>query len=120
MAAGRTALAGSRRSSREWAKLVRDWKRSGLSAVEFAAPRQISPRSLSWWRWHLTRSQPGRRGRETTPRLVRVDVGPEGAAPAALGWEIATERGRLVVHGQLDGQQLSAVLHALVGIALKP
>jgi hypothetical protein len=39
-----------------WAKRVERWKESGLSAKEFAAELGINARSLSWWRWQLSKS----------------------------------------------------------------
>ena len=44
------------RSTRaEWSKRVASWKRSGLSAKEFAARHGVRPRTLTWWRWRLGR-----------------------------------------------------------------
>lgn len=42
----------------QWAKRVERWKDSGLSAKEFAAELGINARSLSWWRWQLTKKEP--------------------------------------------------------------
>src|SRR5690242_3838643 len=42
------------RASREiWAKRVERWKDSGLSAKEFAAELDVSPKSLTFWKWKL-------------------------------------------------------------------
>ena len=38
-----------------WRERVERWKASGLQAKEFAAAENLSPRSLSWWRWQLQR-----------------------------------------------------------------
>ena len=45
-------------------KRVERWKDSGLSLKEFAAEMGINERSLSWWRWRLTKE-------ETTPAEAR-------------------------------------------------
>lgn len=46
------------RAGREtWTKRVERWKESGLTAKEFAAELGINPRSLSWWRWQLSKSE---------------------------------------------------------------
>jgi len=42
-----------RRSSREWAELVREWERSGTSAAAYAARRGLNPATLTWWRSEL-------------------------------------------------------------------
>jgi transposase len=38
-----------------WAKRVERWKDSGLSAKAFAAELGINARSLTWWRWQLSK-----------------------------------------------------------------
>ncbi len=40
-------------SAPEWAKRVRRWQRSGLTAREFGQRLGIDPKQLSWWKWHL-------------------------------------------------------------------
>jgi transposase len=46
------------RASREvWAKRVERWKDSGLSAKEFAAELDVSPKSLTFWRWKLRQGE---------------------------------------------------------------
>jgi hypothetical protein len=44
-------------SREEWRDRVERWKASGLRGKEFAAKEELSPRSLSWWRWQLHRSE---------------------------------------------------------------
>ena len=39
-----------RRSEVEWERLVCEWKRSGLTAAEFAAKRRVRKETLVWWR----------------------------------------------------------------------
>lgn len=56
----------------KWAKRVERWRDSGLSATEFAAASGINARSLTWWRWQLSKSSPPapkvrRRRRSVTP-----------------------------------------------------
>jgi len=43
----------------QWAKRVERWKESGLTAKEFAAELGINARSLSWWRWQLSKGDAG-------------------------------------------------------------
>jgi transposase len=40
-------------SRAEWAKRVERWKDSGLTAKEFAAELDVSPNSLTFWKWKL-------------------------------------------------------------------
>jgi hypothetical protein len=42
-------------SPETWKDRVERWKASGLGAKELAAAEDISPYSLSWWRWRLHR-----------------------------------------------------------------
>jgi transposase len=39
-----------------WSKRVESWKRSGLSADEFAARHGLRAKTLMWWRWNLGRT----------------------------------------------------------------
>ncbi len=38
-----------------WARRVEEWKRSGLTAKQFAARHDIKPETLKWWKWRLGR-----------------------------------------------------------------
>jgi hypothetical protein len=103
----------ARRSAQEWARLVKEWRRSGLPGREFAALHDVGPGTLSWWRWRL-------RGKaeSSSPlalRLVPLQVEP---APSAMRegscWELVTAGGHVLrVHGEIAGCDLAAVLAAL-------
>ena len=41
-----------------WAGRVRDWKRSGLTAVEYAAREGLKPSTLTWWSSQLKQARP--------------------------------------------------------------
>jgi hypothetical protein len=57
------------RATREvWAKRVERWQDSGLSAKEFAAELDVSPNSLTFWKWKLR--QPADAPRPTRKRAV--------------------------------------------------
>ena len=62
----------------QWAKRVERWKDSGLSAKEFAAELGINERSLSWWRWQLSKgettapSERRRRRRRSQPTSAAI------------------------------------------------
>ena len=55
----------------QWAKRVERWKDSGLSAKEFAAELGINERSLSWWRWQLSKGEPTTQPEQPEPRRRR-------------------------------------------------
>ena len=42
-----------------WSKRVESWKRSGLTATEFAARHGLHAKTLTWWRWKLGRRTEG-------------------------------------------------------------
>lgn len=92
------------RASREvWAKRVERWKDSGLSAKEFAAELDISPKSLTFWRWKLRQLETGK-GAGSTARGNRqtktARVAPQGflqlvptSAPPSTALELVLRDG---------------------------
>ncbi|HMJ10655.1 MAG TPA: IS66 family insertion sequence element accessory protein TnpB [Polyangiaceae bacterium] len=66
------------RASREiWAKRVERWKDSGLSAKEFAAELDVSPKSLMFWKWKLRQLESTKGGQiaggnKRQPRTARM------------------------------------------------
>jgi transposase-like protein len=68
------------RASREiWAKRVERWQDSGLTAKEFAAELDVSPNSLTFWKWKLR--QPNN---TATPRPRRKREAKQADAPASF------------------------------------
>lgn len=68
------------RASREvWAKRVERWKDSGLTAKEFAAELDVSPNSLTFWKWKLGKLA----NVEATPPRVSRKQGAAKRAKAA-------------------------------------
>ncbi len=68
------------RSTREqWAKRVRRWVDSGLTAPEFAAEMGLNPRTLRYWKWRL-----GKEGREATSSSRRARRSRSKRQPKAL------------------------------------
>jgi len=107
-----------RRDARQWAKLVRAWKRSGLTAREFSSSHQLNASSLIWWRWRLGRGAVGDTAAQPL-RLARVDVTPDGrelkdADNRSVRWELTTTRGTLRVHDPLSAQTLDGLLPVLL------
>lgn len=93
----------------EWTERVKRWKRSGLSAADFARREGLKVKQLHWWVWKLGASEAAPQPQE--PRFVPVRVVSSPAAspvapaalettspsgPAATAIEIALPNGRLV------------------------
>jgi hypothetical protein len=55
MTAAEKRVVRPKASPEVWRERVERWKASGLGAKEFAAAEDLSPYSLSWWKWHLHR-----------------------------------------------------------------
>ena len=113
-------------SREEWRDRVERWKASGLRGKEFAAKEDLSPRSLSWWRWQLHRSETSalvqpkqrRQGRRKTTAdklsFVPVVVGKAKVATAPSIIEIVlTNDLRLRVATEIDEAALVRVVRAL-------
>ncbi len=61
------------RASREiWAKRVERWKDSGLSAKEFAAELDVSPKSLMFWKWKLGQLETPKGAASTARRKLQT------------------------------------------------
>ena len=56
-----------------WSKRVESWKRSGLSASEFAARHGLRAKTLTWWCWRLGRSD---ESASLTLRKATTPLGP--------------------------------------------
>jgi len=105
-------------------KLVQAWERSGQSASRFAASRDISPKTLYWWRWRLGsrgakvpgRSRKRAPEKQSTPRLVHVKVDESRSeAPDQVAWELETNAVVLRVHTAIPPHELDRVLVAMTG-----
>lgn len=96
----------------QWQKRVAQWKRSGLTAEDFAAQQGLNPGTLRWWSSRLRRPVEG--GVEVDfARLVPVAaVRSEASEPGAL--EIVVASGRIVrVRPGFDPALLRDVLSVL-------
>jgi transposase len=110
--------ASKRRSAKEWSGLIRDWKRSGKTAQEFARQHRLRPEALIWWNWQLKkRNLPatkakGVRKRRHTPALVRVQVEedshPDGSA--GMAWELVFPTGHVLRVFERDAEVLREVV----------
>ncbi len=110
---------GPSRSRDEWARLVKAWGTSGLTAAQFAAQHGLKRKALSTWRWRLRTQPPPRRRRmeQAPPKLVQLSVADlVGSEDAQSGrWELTTVTGhRLRVLAPVTGAELDLMLGALV------
>ena len=112
---------GTRRSAREWSRLVRAWKRSGVGRAEFAATHGVAAATLSWWRWRLERERSAAAEQSdvdtSSVKLVRVEVQDENAedVPARVAWELVAPSGHtLRVYAGGSAETLRAAIELLV------
>lgn len=111
---------GRVRTSRdEWAKRVERWRDSGLSAAEFGAEVGVNPRTLTYWKWMLSReaaglAAPRRRSRSApkqAPNAAFVEI--RSAAPSAT-FELMLANGRrLQIPMAFDASTLERLLAVL-------
>lgn len=110
-------MSGDRRERRSrswWAQTVARWKRSGLSASEFAAREGVVERTLQWWSSTLRRDTRAERG---SPRIepIAIELVPSAPTFASSGGpiEIAVGRARLSVEVGTDVAYVAALVREL-------
>ena len=91
-------------TTQRWRALVTDLQRSGLPIREFAARRDVNPKTLAWWRTKLVRAP-------ATPTFVEVRLAP--AAPTVLRLSFTTLPMSLEVPVGTDLAWLRRVVEAL-------
>lgn len=97
----------ARATREQWAKRVESWKRSGLTAAQFASRHGLSPRSLSWWKWRLSTS-----ARAAPPVVEVVALTRQSGDPFEL---VLGERVRVRVPAGFDAEDLRRLLEAVEG-----
>jgi hypothetical protein len=110
----------------QWRRLVGAWRRSGVSAGEFAEAHDLVVGTLRWWAWRLGQdgdldAATDSSGVELLPvRIVETDDGQEHSPDGArLAWALHTPHGELSVYASVDPglAQLRATISALLGAA---
>jgi transposase len=98
----------------KWAKRVERWKDSGLSAKEFGAETGISARSLTWWRWHLSK------GDAASKQQRRRRSKPEG--PVVIGKPPTPSMMKFVevAAAAVPREGLEVVLPSAIRICVRP
>ena len=99
-----------------WAKRIEDWKRSGLSAEEFAATIGVHPKTLAWWSWQIGSKRPAKKKRkpkaiEVAPAMTFVEM--THALPIDPIEIVLTNEVRVRVMRSFDDATLVRVLHVL-------
>jgi transposase len=62
-------------SRAKWSQVVSRWRRSGLTAGEFAAKAGVNANTLSYWAWQLKRGREGSQDKGKGPVKRRRDEG---------------------------------------------
>lgn len=100
----------ARGAGARWSRLVTEWKRSGLTARQFASKRKIAPSTLSWWAWRLRR-QGALPGEEAGSGVELVSVEVDESQTDGGGWELSLPGGAVLrVEGPLEPASLREIL----------
>lgn len=106
----------ARATRKTWAERVRQWRRSGLPAREFAERRGLNTKTLWWWAWRLAREQ---KAKQPSPAFVEVVAHAEPVAPAASSvaraLEVVVAGARVVVPVGFDEETLRRLVRVLEG-----
>lgn len=106
-----------RRTAKEWSRIVAAWKKSGQPVAEFAASRDIAPRTLTWWKWRLAQLAAAKAPAAAEElRLIPVGLEPARSceAEATPAWEVSTAGGHVLrFYHRISAAELAAVLEAL-------
>jgi hypothetical protein len=105
----------TRKTRDEWAKVEREWSRSGQTGAEFAAEIGVKEATLRHWKWRLDHGVPSRRRRRSESAFVRVapiEVPLVGAEAESI--EVVLLGGvRIRVPAEFEGATLRRVLDIL-------
>lgn len=86
----------ARESRAVWARRVARWTKSGLSAEVFASREGVKARTLSWWRWHLSRKRAAPFQALARREQAFVEIEPVVVEAAGERIEVALANGRVV------------------------
>lgn len=101
-----------------WVERVAGWRRSGLTAKEYAARIGVNAGTLAHWAWRLGGGRRERRGRQAgraaaAAAMIEV-VGRHGGGEP--GFELRLEGGRqLQIPARFDAGALTRLLEVLEG-----
>lgn len=66
----------ARASAAEWAKRVKRWRRSGLSAKEYAEKAGLKASTLTYWSWRLNSKKAPVEEQTDGGALVEIEITP--------------------------------------------
>lgn len=91
-----------------WAKRVREWKRSGLTAATYAERKALKPATLLWWSSQLNVA--GRRA----PPVVEVVASTVAVEPSSRDFELVlADETHVLVPTSFDDSALRRLLAVL-------
>jgi transposase len=98
----------------QWRRHVADWKRSGLTAREFAARAGLNAGTLSYWKWRLSRDAKAvkRQAARDSARTALVELAPVSLSDERVEVELASGH-RLRVPAGFDTASLGRLLSVL-------
>jgi len=107
-------------AKQKWARLVREWRRSGATAAQYARSAGVNAGTLSYWAWRLGREE---RAAEPTTKTSASRAQPPAefievvATTGGRGrFEVVLDNGRRVfVPDEFDGAALGRLLAVLEG-----
>ena len=99
----------------EWKRRVKAWRKSGLTASEFAEGRGFATSTLRYWAWRLEKKAPAKP--QAPLRVVQIARLPSASSG---GLTIEVNGARVSVPAGVDRATLSAVLAALADAVRTP
>jgi transposase len=102
-----------------WTERVEQWKRSGLTAREYAARTGLNAGTLSYWKWRLSRDArapkaPVRARKRRAGEPTLVELTPVSVVDERVEIELSNGH-RLRVPARLDAQALSRLVEIVGG-----
>lgn len=94
-----------------WAKRVKQWKRSGLRAIEFAEREGFKAKTLWWWNWRLERELAD----VVKPAFIEVVPAPTAMGVSASTLEVMVGDARVAVPIGFDEETLRRLLRVVGG-----
>jgi len=104
----------ARHSRAEWARWVKEWRRSGESARVFAEARGLRPGTLGWWSSRLRGgAQRPRKGSALELVPVTIEDAP-ASSDSSCAWEVLLPGGYVLrVFRDLDPTAWPALVSAI-------
>ena len=96
----------------EWARRIERWRDSGLTAAQFGADSNVNPRTLTYWKWVLSKESRGeKRVAPASPSPAFVEI---RTASSGVAFELALANGsRLQIPAGFDAGTLERLLAVL-------